>query len=159
MIRVLILLIAISTAHTAYATDLVEGQWEGKITMYKEKPAKASFRVRAKASGEDIRYKIEMFHNERRYKFGNLKVDGKSLKFTLDTGDEYECLLSSDPEVKEAVCKDKEGYCGMCTHQADGDLRTIIVNMLPPETAGDSPPETTLAAEPDEAGARVGNND
>jgi hypothetical protein len=154
MLRIFILTIAASIYNTVFANELVEGSRDGKIIMHGMNSAPASFRVRMKQDGNEVSYKIKMFHNERLYKFENLMVGENELKFVLDTGDAYDCELFSDIEQKSEIeaCKNKQGYCGICIHQDDGEIRTIIINMLPPE-------EVPEASEQDEAGATDNTND
>ena len=76
-----------------------------------------------------------MFHDDRLYGFDKLTFDGKEMGYALDTGQEYNCLLSMDEKVKNDIkeCKDKKGYCGECIHLADnGKQKLIIINMKPP---------------------------
>ena len=150
MPTILILLIAASFPATVFANELVEGPREGKIIIHGMSSAPASFRIRMKQDGDGVSYKIKMFHNERLYKFENLMVGDNELKFVLDTGDAYDCELFSDKEQKSEIeaCNGKRGYCGTCLHQEDDEVRTIIINMLPPEAA----PEATEEGEADPTG-------
>jgi hypothetical protein len=148
MLRILILLFVISISCKVLAADLIEGQWDGKVTLHGKKPAKAKFHVRSKGNDDEMSYKIEMFHIERPYKFEDLTVGEKSMKFVFNTGDEYECLLHYDEKEKKNIeeCKDREGYCGKCIFQSDDEIRNIIINMLPPIEEAEAPEQDNAEA-------------
>jgi hypothetical protein len=154
MIRILILLITASISHSAVAAKLVEGQRTGVVTMHGQESAKDKFRVRSTENDDVISFKINMYYDERRFKFEKLKVGKKEIKFVLDTGEKYDCVLSYDKKVKKELeeCKNKEGYCGKCILEIDDEIRKIIINMLPPEQA----PE---ASEQDDAGGNDESDD
>ncbi len=149
MVRILVLLITALISHSVFAAGLVEGQWNGKITMHGKKSDEVRFRVRSKQNDDLVSYKVDMFYKERPFKFEKLKVDTKEMKFVLDTGVEYDCVLSLDDKEKKDIedCKNKEGYCGKCIHSGDGEVRKIIINMLPPLEAPDTSEQDDAEAE------------
>jgi len=122
--------------------------------MHGQEPAKAKFRVRSTENDDAVSFKINMYYDERRFKFEKLTVGKKEIKFVLDTGEKYDCVLSYDKKVKKELkeCKNKEGYCGKCLLEIDDEIRKIIINMLPPEQAPEAP-------EQDDAGADDESND
>ena len=150
MVRILVLLITALISHSVFAADLVEGPWVGKFTMHgKNKPDDVKFRVRSKQNDDVVSYKIGMFYKGRRYIFDKLTVDAKEMKFVLDTGDKYNCVLSFDDKEKKDIeeCKNKKGYCGKCIHLADDETHKIIINMLSPLKAPDVSEQDDAEAE------------
>ena len=141
MLRILVLLITASISHSVIAAELVEGQWDGTVTMHGEKSSNVKFRVRSKQNDDVISYKIDLFYNERPFKFDKLTVNKKEMKFLLNTGAEYDCVLTLDDKQKKDIkeCKNKEGYCGKCIHLIDDETREIIINMQPPLEAPEAP--------------------
>ena len=132
---ILLFLILALTPYSVFAAQLVDD--DGKIKFHDQEFVPATFVFRSKKNGDELSYKIEMIHDERPYKFEKLTFDGKQMMFVLDTGLEYNCVLSFDEKVKKDIkdCKDREGYCGECIHLADDEKqKLIIINMkLPPK--------------------------
>lgn len=72
MVRILVLLIMVSISHSVFAAELVEGQWDGMVTMHGKKTDEVKFRVRSKQNDDVVSYKIDMFYKERPFKFEQL---------------------------------------------------------------------------------------
>lgn len=141
MVRILALLITASISYSAFAAELVEGQRDGVVTMHGQEPIRAKFRVRSNQNDDVISFKIDMFYDERRFKFDKLTVGKKEIRFVLDTGEIYDCVLFYGNKEKNDIkeCKNKEGYCGKCILEIDDEIRKIVINMLPPEEAPEAP--------------------
>lgn len=91
-----------------------------------------------------------MIHDDRLYGFDKLAFDSKEMGFALDTGQEYNCVLSLDEKAKNDIeeCKDKKGYCGKCIHLADDETqKLIIINMKPPHAESEPPVQESAEAE------------
>lgn len=138
----LLFLIMALTPYSVISAELVEGERAGKIKFHGKEFDSATFVVRPIKKGDELSYKIEMIHDERPYDFEQLTFDSKEMMFVFDTGQEYNCVLSDDEEVKKDIekCKDKKGYCGECIHLADdGKQKLIIINMKPPQAESEPP--------------------
>lgn len=143
---ILLFLIMAMAPYSVFSAELVEGERDGKIKLHGQEFVPATFIVRSIKKNDELIYKIEMIHDDRLYGFDKLTFDSNEMGFALDTGQEYNCLLSMDEKVKNDIkkCKDKKGYCGECIHLADdGKQKLIIINMKPPSEA----PEPAAEAE------------
>lgn len=135
MKKILLLLILALTPHSVFSAELVKGERDGKIKFHGQEYVPATFIVRSVKKDGELIYKIEMFHDDRLYNFDNLTFDNEDMRFILDTGQEYNCVLSADEKENKDVkeCKDKKGYCGECIHLTDdGKQKQIVINMKPP---------------------------
>lgn len=142
MKTILQFLILALTPYSVFAAELVEGERDGKIKLHGQEFVPATFVVRSIKKGDELIYKIEMIHDDRLYDFDKLTLDSKEMRFVLDTGQEYNCVLSLDEKVKKDIkeCKDKKGYCGECIYLADDvKQKLIIVNMKPPSEEPETP--------------------
>lgn len=149
---ILLLLITALTPYSVLAAELIEGEREGKVKFHGRGKIfeTVTFFVRSIKKGDELSYKIEMIHADRPYSFEDLTVDNKEMRFMLDTGEEYDCVLSFDEKIKKDIqeCKDREGYCGECIQLA-GDVKqkTIIINMKPPPEEPQPPGQDNAGAE------------
>lgn len=141
---ILIFLIMALTPYSVFSAELVEGERDGKIKLQGQEFVPATFVVRSIKKDDELIYKIEMIHDDRLYDFDKLTLDSKEMRFVLDTGQEYNCVLSLEEKVKNDIkeCKDKKSYCGECIHMADdGKQKQIIINMKPPSEEPDTAAE------------------
>lgn len=153
MKTMLLFLILASAPYSVFAVELVEGEVDGKIKFHNQtKFDPTTIVVRSKKIGDESIYKIEMIHDERLYKFDKLNLDfmPQKMMFNLDTGQEYNCELFFDENVKKDIteCKDKEGYCGKCVQPDDSEKtdddekqELIIINMKSPVKVPEPPIE------------------
>jgi len=147
---ILLFLIMALTPYSVFSAELVEGEREGKIKLHGQEFDPATFVVRSIKKDDELIYKIEMIHDDRLYDFDRLTFDSKEMSFFLDTGREYNCVLSLDEKVKNDIkeCKDKKGYCGECIHLVDDETqKLVIINIKPPPEETEPPVQDNAEAD------------
>jgi hypothetical protein len=158
---ILILLIMIVTPYSVFAAELVTGEREGKIKLHGQEFVPATFVVRSIKKDDGSIYKIEMIHDDRLYDFKQLTFDNDEIRFVLDTGQEYNCILFRDEKLKQEIkeCKDKNGYCGECMHMAEDETqKLIIINIKPLQLEPEPPAEENAEAEDESRGSLENGN-
>ena len=142
MVKILLFMALASTQFLVFAAELVDGERSGKIKFHDQEFVPTTFVIRS-INSDDVRsYRIEMIHDDRLYDLEQLAFDGAAMKFVLDTGQKYNCLLSLDEDSKNDVedCKDKQGYCGECVHLVDDETqKLIVINIKPPQRDAEVP--------------------
>lgn len=122
------------TSTIVQADALPEGEWKGSVRMHEQTEKIAKFKVRQRSSDS----KITMFYNSRPYQFEKLVVKTNKMTFKLDTGLDYQCELLRDND---------DSFAGECTSETGEGMRTIEINMHPPEVLE---PEDESGVEPDD---------
>lgn len=137
MKTILVLLIIASLSLSAHSIELAEGEVEGKIKFGSQSFVPTLFVVQSQTVDDGLSYRIEMLHDERIYNFYDLTFNDNQMEFTLDTGQQYSCLLSLDDTIKKNVsdCEDGAGYCGECIfNNKNNEKKRITISINTPET-------------------------
>ena len=135
--RITIIAGLLLTGPVVQAEALPEGEWEGSVRMHEQTEQITKFKVHQGNSGSTI----TMFYNSRPYQFENLVIKADRITFEIDTGSDYQC------ELKRAG---DDNFAGECTTETEEDMRTIKINMHPPEVLEpEDEPEVEPGVEPD----------
>ncbi len=133
MIRhLLVLSLALLVSASASAAELPGGDWSGHFRINNEEPKKTVFKVKQhKKQGLKIKAKVKDLGT---LKFEDLTQSAEGLRFNVDAGDDFSCLLTPGEEGS---------YGGDCTNSNNPeDPTTLRFFMRPPAQAEGSSAES-----------------